>query len=83
MDDETQTSIKGQHSAEGQLHITSQPADENLPRGAMVISVSEEEDEPSSDDPNTEEEETTVAMMPHQWHKCYTSYKHFNELCLQ
>ena len=69
MDDETQQSVKGQQSVEGQPHIPSQQAAENLPRGAMVIPVPTEEDEPSNDDVDTEEEEAIVAMMPHQWKK--------------
>ena len=62
VDDETQQSIKGQQSVGGQLHILSQPAADNLPRGTMVIPVPGGENELSSDDVDTEEEEATVAM---------------------
>ena len=81
MEDETQKPIKGQQSVEAQPHLPSHPAAENLPRDSMMIPVPKGEDDPSSDDMDTEEKETIVAMMPHQWQKCYRSYKNFNELC--
>ena len=64
MNDETQHSFKGQQSVEDSTYIPSQPAVENLPRGAIVIPVSKGKDKPSSDDVDTEEDEAIFAMIP-------------------
>ena len=82
MDAETQV-CKDQQSVEGQLHLPSQPAAENLSRGAMVIPMPNGEDEPSSDHADTGEEEAIIDLMPCQWQKHYRGYKHLNRLCQQ